>query len=159
MLSHFSQVWLFATPWTIACQTPLSMRFSRKEYWSGLLCLQTSGNPYPTRSADNLKYFSLCSVDLTAEGSFCKRELGLLSVEHSDPRCPQVPPPSGWEGRVESCWVGPGPDNTVTSCVHSFHPQMCWLLTPLLTSCNNHSPRLLTHKKAGTLRYLGWCEY
>ena len=30
-----SRVWLFATPWTIACQAP-SMRFSRQEYWSGL---------------------------------------------------------------------------------------------------------------------------
>ena len=25
-----------ATPWTIACQVPLSMGFSRREYWSGL---------------------------------------------------------------------------------------------------------------------------
>ena len=23
-------------PWTVACQTPLSMEFSRQEYWSGL---------------------------------------------------------------------------------------------------------------------------
>ena len=23
-------------PWTVACQVPLSMRFSRQEYWSGL---------------------------------------------------------------------------------------------------------------------------
>ena len=23
-------------PWTVACQTPLSMGFSRQEYWSGL---------------------------------------------------------------------------------------------------------------------------
>ena len=29
-----------ATPWTIACQAPLSMEFSRQEYWSGL--------PYPS---------------------------------------------------------------------------------------------------------------
>ena len=27
-----------ATPWTVACQAPLSMEFSRQEYWSGLLC-------------------------------------------------------------------------------------------------------------------------
>ena len=27
---------LFATPWTVACQAPLSMGFSRQEYWSGL---------------------------------------------------------------------------------------------------------------------------
>ena len=29
-------VWLFATPWTAVCQAPLSMEFSRWEYWSGL---------------------------------------------------------------------------------------------------------------------------
>ena len=29
-------VWLFATPWTIACQAPLSMGFSKQEYWSRL---------------------------------------------------------------------------------------------------------------------------
>ena len=31
-----SRVQLFATPLTIACQAPLSMEFSRQEYWSGL---------------------------------------------------------------------------------------------------------------------------
>ena len=31
-----SVVQLFATLWTVPCQTPLSMEFSRKEYWSGL---------------------------------------------------------------------------------------------------------------------------
>ena len=36
MLSHISHVRLFATPWTMACQAPLSMGFSRQQYWSGL---------------------------------------------------------------------------------------------------------------------------
>ena len=36
--SSFSCVWLSATLWTVACQAPLSMEFSRHEYWSGLLC-------------------------------------------------------------------------------------------------------------------------
>ena len=40
MLGPFSCVWLFATPWTVARQAPLSMGFSRQEYWSGL--------PFPT---------------------------------------------------------------------------------------------------------------
>ena len=31
-----SRVQLFATPWTVAYHTPLSMGFSRQEYWSGL---------------------------------------------------------------------------------------------------------------------------
>ena len=32
------RVWLFVTPWTVAHQAPLSMEFSRQEYWSGLPC-------------------------------------------------------------------------------------------------------------------------
>ena len=36
----FSGVQLFAAPWTVACQAPLSMEFFRHEYWSGL--------PFPT---------------------------------------------------------------------------------------------------------------
>ena len=36
VVSHFSSIWLSATPWTIAQQAPLSMRFSRQEYWSEL---------------------------------------------------------------------------------------------------------------------------
>ena len=31
-----SCVWLFAIPWTVACQAPPSMGFSRQEYWRGL---------------------------------------------------------------------------------------------------------------------------
>ena len=31
-----SPVQLFVTPWTAACQAPLSMEFSKQEYWSGL---------------------------------------------------------------------------------------------------------------------------
>ena len=38
MLSHFGCVHLFVTPWTVAHQAPLSMGFSRQEYWSGLPC-------------------------------------------------------------------------------------------------------------------------
>ena len=36
-----SHVWLFATPWSVAHQAPLSIEFSRQEYWSGL--------PYPSQ--------------------------------------------------------------------------------------------------------------
>ena len=36
VLSHFSRVQLFETPWSVARQAPLPMRFSRQEYWSGL---------------------------------------------------------------------------------------------------------------------------
>ena len=36
MLSRFSRVQSFATPWNIAHQAPLSMGFSGHEYWSGV---------------------------------------------------------------------------------------------------------------------------
>ena len=36
----FSHIWLFMTTWTVAHQAPLSVEFSRQEYWSGL--------PFPT---------------------------------------------------------------------------------------------------------------
>ena len=35
-MKSFSHVRLFATPWTVAYQAPLSIGFSRQEYWSGL---------------------------------------------------------------------------------------------------------------------------
>ena len=38
VLSHFSRVHLFETLWAIDHQAPLSMGFSRHEYWSGLAC-------------------------------------------------------------------------------------------------------------------------
>ena len=38
MLSCFTCVQLCVTPWTVAHQAPLSIRFSRQEYWSGLPC-------------------------------------------------------------------------------------------------------------------------
>ena len=38
---------LFVTPWSVACQTPLSMGFSRQEYWSGLPFLSPGDLPDP----------------------------------------------------------------------------------------------------------------
>ena len=35
-VKSLSRVRLFAIPWTVAHQAPLSMGFSRQEYWSGL---------------------------------------------------------------------------------------------------------------------------
>ena len=40
-VKSLSHVQPFATPWTVARQAPLSMGFSRQEYWSGL--------PFPSR--------------------------------------------------------------------------------------------------------------
>ena len=42
-VKSLSHVQLFATPWTVAYQAPVSMGFSRQEYWSGL--------PFPSPGA------------------------------------------------------------------------------------------------------------
>ena len=46
-LSGFSCVRLCATLWAIAWQAPLSMGFSRHEYWSGLSCIPPRDLPHP----------------------------------------------------------------------------------------------------------------
>ena len=56
MLSCFNHVWLCSTLWTVACQAPLSMGFSRLEYWSGL--------PFP--SPGDLPIPGIESVSLTS---------------------------------------------------------------------------------------------
>ena len=45
VLSCCGRVQLFASPWTVACQVPLSMGFSRQEYWSGLPMPFSRGSP------------------------------------------------------------------------------------------------------------------
>ena len=47
LLGCFSCVQLIVTLQTIACQAPLSMGFSRQEYWSGLPCLHPGDLPNP----------------------------------------------------------------------------------------------------------------
>ena len=47
VLSRFCHVWLFVTLWIVAHQTPLSMEFSRQEYWSRLPCLPPEDLPNP----------------------------------------------------------------------------------------------------------------
>ena len=42
-----SRVLLFATPWSVAHQAPLSMEFSRQEDWSGWPCPPPGDLPDP----------------------------------------------------------------------------------------------------------------
>ena len=46
-VKFLSHVRLFVTQWTIACQAPLSMGFSRQEYWNGLPFLSPGDLPNP----------------------------------------------------------------------------------------------------------------
>ena len=52
-------VWLLAIPWTAAYQAPLSMGFSRQEYWSGV--------PLPSPSSLSRTVVFIVDSDLTSE--------------------------------------------------------------------------------------------
>ena len=54
VLSCFNRVQLFATLWTVAHQTPLSMGFSKEEYWSGLPCPTPRDLPNPRTKPTSL---------------------------------------------------------------------------------------------------------
>ena len=55
VLSHFSRVQLYATPWAVGHRSPLPMGFSRQEYWSELPC------PLPGDLSDpGIELASLC---------------------------------------------------------------------------------------------------
>ena len=56
--SMLSCVRLFATLWTIACQAPLSMGFSRQDHWSGL-----PGSPPGDLPDPRIKPMSLCLLN------------------------------------------------------------------------------------------------
>ena len=56
-----SRVRLSATPWTAAFQAPLSMEFSRQEYWSGCHCLSSAFSCWKIISKN---LFSQCSISI-----------------------------------------------------------------------------------------------
>ena len=95
VLSRFSCVRLFVTPWIVARQAPLSMGFSRQEYWSGLPCPPPGDIPDP-----GIQPSSLASPTL-AGGFFI--HLGLCQCE---PRRT-----AGWIGLASGCsrsWIRGG---------------------------------------------------
>ena len=65
-----SRVRLFSTPWTVACQAPLSKGFSRQEYWGELPFPPPEDLPKP-----GIKPTSLASPAL-AGGFFTTEPLG-----------------------------------------------------------------------------------
>ena len=54
-----------ATSWTVACQAPLSMEFSRQEYWSGLPFPPPGDLPDPGIETVSLESLALAGRFLT----------------------------------------------------------------------------------------------
>ena len=65
-LSRSSHVQLFPTPWTVAHQAPLSMGFSRQEYWCGLPCPPPRDLPDPEIEPACLLHWQADSLPLAS---------------------------------------------------------------------------------------------
>ena len=81
----------FATPWTVACQAPLSIGFPRQEYWSGLPF--PSPGIFPTQGSNpGLQHLLVDSLPWSHQGSptctvthgyvFCRKMVQLLPILH-----------------------------------------------------------------------------
>ena len=82
VLSHFSQS-DSATHWTVACQAPLSIEFSRWEYWSGLPCCLPGDLLDPGIKPAFLKsnlHWQVASLPLAPPG----KPLGTFNVEYKN---------------------------------------------------------------------------
>ena len=83
---------LFATPWTVASQAPLSMKFSRQEYWSGLPFPPPRDLPDWGLNLDLLNYGQTFSVWATISVQFSRSvtsdSLQPHESQHARPPCP-----------------------------------------------------------------------
>ena len=70
MLSYFSYVQLFAAPWTVVRQAPLSMEFSRQEYWNGLPFPPPGDLPNPGTEPSSLLSPALAGGFFTASDTW-----------------------------------------------------------------------------------------
>ena len=73
VLSLFSRVRLFVTPWTVAGQASLSVGFSRQEYWSGLSCFPPGDLPDPGIETASLRSPALAGRFFTTSATWKAR--------------------------------------------------------------------------------------
>ena len=79
MLGHFSCVQLFVSPWTVACQAPLSMGFSRQRYQNGLPFLPPGDPPDPVIEPTSFMSLALAGGFFTTSTTWeALYELGIL---------------------------------------------------------------------------------
>ena len=80
VLSHLAVVSNSVTQWIAAHQAPLSMGFSRQEYWSGLPCPPPGDLPDPGTESTSLMSPALAGVFFTLEAPV--QILALLFISH-----------------------------------------------------------------------------
>ena len=139
MLSCLSRVQLFATPWTVALQAPLSMGFSRQEYWSGLLFPPPGDLSNPGIEPESL-VLQVDSLPLSHQGSpkYCIRD---RQWQHSSTEAPGCPAPACPD---PGC---PAPGCPAPGCPWCGPPAFCDLFCMCVgfPDINKYLPLLLQH--------------
>ena len=90
----FRHVWLFVTPWPVACQAPQSMGFSRQEYQSGLPFPSPGDLPDPRIEPTSLASPALAGGFSTTSATWEPH----LTIQHRKYRCHQP----WWDGKKEA---------------------------------------------------------
>ena len=137
LLSH---VQLFVTPWIVARQLPLSLEFSRQEYWSGLPFLPSKYLPNPgfntlsvTSPTSKVGFFpmfplvydiSSCTTSLSKFGVFVFKILGILIGQLGSGG-----PPGEESGNLlqYSCLGNPMDREAWRATVQGFQKGLTWL--------------------------------
>ena len=112
------------TPWTMACQAPLSMEYSRQEYWSGLPFLPRESY-WPRNGTHSIGRQILCHCTIVSSvhfsGAVMSDSLGPHESQHAWPPCP-TPTPGVYS---HSCLLSRCCHPTISSSVVPFssYPQ------------------------------------
>ena len=85
MLSQLSYVRLSATLWTVAHQAPLSMAFSRQEYWSGLPCPPPEDLPNPGIKPASLMSPALAGGFFTTHATWEAQVMNIRKLKDQSP--------------------------------------------------------------------------
>ena len=116
MLRHFSHVQLCVTLWTILYQAPLSMGFSRQEYWRGLPFPSPGDLPDPVIEPAFLMSPALAGGFFTTSATWEAQDLSVAAAAaKSLQSCPTLPPHIRQPTRFLCSWDSPG-KNTGVGC-------------------------------------------
>ena len=99
----FSCVWHFATLWTVAHQAPMTMEFSRQEYWSGLPWPPPGNLPNPAIKPAS----PALQVDSSPQSHWRNPQSPISKNKRTDlyiPDCTQVFPSFSPKIREHRCW-------------------------------------------------------
>ena len=139
----FSCVRLFATPWTVAYQAPLSMGFSRQKYWSGLPFPSPGDLPHPgiKPGSSTLQAHSLPTEPSGKSKTSTNRSIIFLLGRHGKHVGQESGRPSSGPGSDAKKLYDSGPQ-FFSGYMRKLGQLMFWVLT-----LPDHLPEMTTRKK------------